>query len=142
MEKEMLDCIKDYLNTKVHPTVLRQLEVWKSKQTVGSSLAESMRHQMQQFYDTRMDQNTPEDWLKLLLYSTGGDKEIMTKIFTNMRSLNIHMDILDLVVAEESGWENTERLLGMGDRAARTGLQGGQQGAGGMFMLGSIILNS
>ena len=51
-------------------------------------------------------------------------------------------DILDLVVTEESGRENSERLLGMGDRAARTGLQGSRQGAGGMFMLGSIILNS
>ena len=27
-DKEMLDKIMDYLNTKVHPTVIRQLEIW------------------------------------------------------------------------------------------------------------------
>ena len=72
-EEEMLNRIKEYLNTKVHTTVIRQLEVWKVKQQSGSSLAESMRRQIQQFFNTRMDQNLPDDWLKLLLYSTGGD---------------------------------------------------------------------
>ena len=95
-EKEMLVHIKEYLNTKVHPTVIQQLEVWKSKQQSGSSLAESMRCQIQQIYNMRMDKNLPEDLLKLLLYSTGGDKEIMTKIFAKTRSLNTHTDILDL----------------------------------------------
>ena len=45
-EKEMLDKIRDYLNTKVHPTVIRQLEVWRARQAPGSSLAESMRRQI------------------------------------------------------------------------------------------------
>ena len=60
-EEEMLNRVKEYLNTKVHPTVIRQLEVWKSKQQPGSSLAESMRRQVQNFYHMGMDRNTPED---------------------------------------------------------------------------------
>ena len=107
----MLDRVKEYLNTKVHPTVIRQLEVWKAKQQPGSSLAESMRRQVQQFYDTNMDKNSTEDWIKLLLMSTGGDKEIMAKQFSKTRSIHTHMDILDLVLAEESSQENSEILF-------------------------------
>ena len=79
-----------------------------------------------------MDENTNEDWLKLLLYSTGGDKDIMTKIFAQTRTLHSHTDILNFVVAEDCGKVNSERLLGMGNIAARAGLTGGRQGARGI----------
>ena len=74
-EKEMLDAIKAYLDTKVHPTVIRQLEIWRAKQGSGSSVAESMRRQVCQFYDTNMEKNEVEDWLKRLLYTTYQDKD-------------------------------------------------------------------
>ena len=66
----MLDAIRQYLDTKVHPTIIRQLEIWRAKQSTGLSVAESMRRQVSQFYDTNMDKNGVEAWLKLLLYST------------------------------------------------------------------------
>ena len=69
-EKEMLDAIRAYLDTKVHPKIIRQLEIWRAKQSSGSSMAESMRRQVCQFYDMNMENNTVEDWLRLLLYTT------------------------------------------------------------------------
>ena len=53
----MLDAIKKYLDTKVHPKVIRQLEIWRAKQGEGATVAESMRRQINQFYDTNMDEN-------------------------------------------------------------------------------------
>ena len=76
----MLDAIRVYLDTKVHPKVIHQLEIWRAKQSDGSSEAESMRRQVCQFYDTNMEDNTIEDWLKLLLYTTCQDKELLSKV--------------------------------------------------------------
>ena len=87
---------------------------------------------MTAFYDTSLDKNSVEDWIKLLLYSTGGDKEIMPKIFTRTRTLYTHTDILDYIVTEECGKENSDRLLGMQDKVAKAGLTGGRQGGGGI----------
>merc|ERR1711873_79975 len=32
-EKELLDAIKLYLDTKIHPKVIRQLEIWRARQS-------------------------------------------------------------------------------------------------------------
>ena len=79
-----------------------------------------------------MDKNLNEDWLKLLLYSTGVDKEIMAKVLARTRTLHTHTDILDFVAVEECGKENSERLLGMKDSVAKAGLAGSRQGGSGV----------
>ena len=89
-----------------------------------------MRRQVSHFYDTSMDKNKSEDWLKLLLYSTCQDREILGKILARTRTLHTHTDIIDFVAAEECGKENSERLLSMKEVAARTGLTGGRKGGG------------
>ena len=38
-EKEYLEAIKRYLDTKVHPKVIRQLEIWRAKQGENSTVA-------------------------------------------------------------------------------------------------------
>ena len=86
-EEDMLKAIRAYLDTKVHPTIIRQLEIWRAKQSSGSSVAESMRRQICQFYDTNMELNKPEDWLKLLLYTTCQDKELLCKVLAKVRTL-------------------------------------------------------
>ena len=53
-----------------------------------------------------MDKNSPEDWLKLLLMSTGEDKYIMCKLFAKSREIDTHINVLDTVIAEESGKAN------------------------------------
>ena len=87
-EKEYLVAIKKYLDTKVHPKVIRQLEIWRAKQGENSTVAESMRRQINQFYDTAMDKNETDDWIKLLLYTTCQDKELLSKILARTRTLN------------------------------------------------------
>ena len=98
-EKEMLVAIQAYLDTKVHPKVIRQLEIWRAKQGNGSSVAESMRRQVCQFYDTNMEKNEDEDWLKLLLYMTCQDKELLSKILARARTLKTAHDVIDYVEA-------------------------------------------
>ena len=70
--------------------------------------------------------------MKLLLYSTCQDREILGKILARTRTLHTHTDIIDFVAAEECGKENSERLLSMKEVAARTGLTGDCQGGGGV----------
>ena len=118
-EKGMLDAIREYLDTKVHPKVIRQLEIWRAKQSDGSTVAESMRRQVCQFYDTNMENNTVEDWLKLLLYTTCQDKELLSKVLARARTLKTAQDVTDYVEAEECGKVNAERLLGGKEIAAR-----------------------
>ena len=108
----MLAAIQAYLDTKVHPRVIRQLEIWHAKQGDGSSVAESMRRQVCQFYDTNMEKNGVEDWLKLLLYTTCQDKELLSKILAKARTLKTAHDVIDFVEAEECGKLNAARLLG------------------------------
>ena len=76
------------------------------------SVAESMRRQVSQFYDTNMEKNEPEDWLKLLLYTTCQDKELLSKILAKARTLKTAHDVIDYVEAEECGKLNADRLLG------------------------------
>merc|ERR1712112_735793 len=111
-EKEYLVAIKKYLDTKVHPKVIRQLEIWRAKQGENSTVAESMRRQVNQFYDTNMDENETDDWIKLLLYTTCQDKELLSKILARTRTLNTPQDVIDFVDAEELGKLNADRLLG------------------------------
>merc|ERR1711867_104727 len=82
-EDELLQAIQEYLDKKIHPKVIRQLEIWRARQSEGSTVAESMRRQIMAFYDSNMDANSPEDWLKLLLYATCTDKDILTKILAS-----------------------------------------------------------
>ena len=56
-----------------------------------------MCHQMQAFYDTGMDKNTTEDWLKLLLMSKGEDKDIMCKLFAKSRDIKTTAKFIHLV---------------------------------------------
>merc|ERR1712112_189235 len=111
-EDELLQAIQEYLDTKVHPKVIRQLEIWRARQSDGSTVTESMSRQVCAFYDSNMEGNTPEDWLKLLLYATCTDKEILTKILTKTRDLDTPHQIIDFVDAEECGKNNANRLLG------------------------------
>merc|ERR1712240_786462 len=111
-EKEYLVAIRKYLDTKVHPKVIRQLEIWRAKQGENSTVAESMRRQVNQFYDTNMDENGTNDWIKLLLYTTCQDKELLSKILARTRTLNTAQDVIDFVDAEECGKLNADRLLG------------------------------
>ena len=67
---------------------------------------------MCQFYDTNMEKNKVEDWLKLLLYTTCQDKELLSKILARARTLKTAHDVIDYVEAEECGKLNAERLLG------------------------------
>merc|ERR1712208_247269 len=73
-EEELLQAIQEYLDTKVHPKIIRQLEIWRAKQSDGSSVAESMRRQVCQFYYMNLEKNKVDDWMKLLLYTTCQDK--------------------------------------------------------------------
>ena len=70
-----------------------------------------MRRQVCQFYDTNMENNTIEDWLKLLLYTTCQDKELLSKVLARARTLKTAQDVIDYVEAEECGRVNTERFL-------------------------------
>merc|ERR1712082_338378 len=124
-EKDLLDAIKLYLDTKIHPKIIRQLEIWRSRQAEGNTVAETMRRQIMAFYDSNMDANSPEDWLKLLLYATCTDKEILTKILAKTRDLDTPHQIIDYVDAEECGKKNAGRLLGGKAVVARAGFQGG-----------------
>merc|ERR1712240_524076 len=124
-EDELLQAIQEYLDTKVHPKVIRQLEIWRARQSDGSTVAESMRRQVCAFYDSNRKGNTPEDWLKLLLYTTCTDKEILTKVLAKTRNLDTPQQIIDFVDAEECGKNNTNCLLGGKYVAARVGLEGG-----------------
>merc|ERR1711895_254849 len=108
----MLDAIRVYLDTKVHPKVIPQLEIWRAKQSDSSTVAESMRRQVCQFYDTNMEENTVEDWLKLLLYTTCQDKELLAKVLVKARTLDTAQNVIDFIDAEECGKLNAERLLG------------------------------
>merc|ERR1712215_352436 len=128
-EEELLQAIQEYLDTKVHPKEIRQLEIWHARQSDGSTVAESMRRPVCAFYDSNMEGNTPEDWLKLLLYATCTDKDILTKILAKTRDLDTPHQIIDFVDAEECGKNNANRLLGGKHIAARVGL--GQDGTGG-----------
>ena len=71
-----------------------------------------MRRQVNQFYDTNMEENGVEDWLKLLLYTTCQDKELLSKILAKTRTLNTAQEVIDFVDAEECGKLNADRLLG------------------------------
>merc|ERR1712115_661128 len=124
-EKDLLDAIKLYLDTKIHPKIIRQLEIWRSRQAEGNTVAETMRRQIMAFYDSNMDANSPEDWLKLLLYATCTDKDILTKILAKTRELDTRHQIIEYVDAEECGKKNTGRLLGGKGVIARAGFQGG-----------------
>merc|ERR1712163_94945 len=90
-EKDLLDAIKLYLDTKIHPKIIRQLEIWR---------------QIMAFYDSNMDANSPEDWLKLLLYATCTDKDILTKILAKTRELDTPHQIIEYVDAEECRKKN------------------------------------
>merc|ERR1712115_39668 len=124
-EKDLLDAIRLYLDSKIHPKILHQLEIWKSRQAEGNTVAETMRRQIMAFYDSNMDANSPQDWLKLLLYATTTDKEILTKILAKTRELETPHQIIEFVDAEESGKKNAGRLLGGKANIARAGFQGG-----------------
>merc|ERR1712101_70156 len=124
-EEELLEAIQEYLDTKVHPKIIRQLEIWRARQSDGSTVTESMRRQVCNFYDSNMEGNTPEDWLKLLLYATCTDKEILTKILAKTRDLDTPHQIIDFVDAEECGKNNANRLLGGKYIAAKVGFGGG-----------------
>merc|ERR1712115_119490 len=124
-EKDLLDAIRLYLDSKIHPKIIRQLEIWKSRQAEGNTVAETMRRQIMAFYDSNMDANSPQDWLKLLLYATTTDKEILTKILAKTRELETPHQIIEFVDAEECGKKNAGRLLGGKATIARAGFQGG-----------------
>ena len=128
-EQAMLNAIQAYLDTKVHPKIIRQLEIWRAKQADGTSVAETMRRQVCQFYDTSMENNTIEDWLRLLLYTTCQDKELLSKVLAKARTLNTAQEVINYVEAEECGKLNAERLLGGKEIAAR--LRGQQGDSGG-----------
>merc|ERR1712208_212120 len=124
-EEELLQAIQEYLDTKVHPKVIRQLEIWRARQSDGSTVAESMRRQVCAFYDSNMEGNTPEDWLKLLLYTTCTDKEILTKVLAKTRDLDTPYQIIDFMDAEECGKLNANRLLGGKNIVAKVGFGSG-----------------
>ena len=71
-----------------------------------------MRHQVCQFYDTNTEKIGVEDWLKLLFYTTCQDKELLSKILAQARTLKTAHDVIDFVEAEECGKLNAAQLLG------------------------------
>ena len=89
-----------------------------------------MRRQVCAFYDSFMEANTQEDWLKLLLYATCTDKEILTKILAKTCDLDTLHQIIDFVDAEECGKNNANRLLGGKNIAAKVGFGGGENTGG------------
>merc|ERR1711895_90481 len=139
-EEELLQAIQEYLDTKVHPKVIRQLDIWRARQSDGSTVAESMRRQVMAFYDSNMDGNSPEDWLKLLLYATCTDKEILMKILTKTRDLDTPHQIIDYVDAEECGKNNARRLLEGKAVAARVGFEGGGNNGGRDKVISTTII--
>ena len=69
-------------------------------------------------------------WLKLLLYATCTDKEILTKILAKTCDLDTLHQIIDFVDAEECGKNNANRLLGGKNIAAKVGFGGGENTGG------------
>ena len=59
-----------------------------------------------------MEENTIEDWLKLLLYTTCQDKELLAKVLAKARTLDTAQNVIDFVDAEECGKLKADRLLG------------------------------
>ena len=91
-----------------------------------------MWRQVCQFYDTNMENNTIKDWLKLLLYTTCQDKELLSKVLNRARTLNTAQDVINYVEVEECGKVNAERLLGGKEIAARVRGQQGDSGNSGV----------
>merc|ERR1712101_98954 len=85
-----------------------------------------------QFYDMNMENNKVENWLKLLLYTTCQDKELLSKVLARARTLHTAHDVIDYVEAEECGKVNAERLLGVKEIAARVRGQQGDSGGSGV----------
>ena len=59
-ERDFLDKLQDYIEARLHPKRIGQLEVMHTRQKQGSSLLNMLSQQTTLFYETGMDKNSPE----------------------------------------------------------------------------------
>ena len=68
-----------------------------------------------------MNRNTTEDWLILLCFSWSTKEKFFTKIFKNIKEINIVLALIDLVQSVEASVEQSNRLLGKVGQVRYTG---------------------
>ena len=115
MEVELLESILKYLNTRLHPICITQLEIWRTKQESGVKHCEQLPQIMAKFYESSMDHNMVEDLLILFCLSSTSNDKILSEIFMKIKNIEMATDLIDLLQAMQASIDNSARLIGLGE---------------------------
>ena len=124
MEKEFLEKLRGYIDTRLHPKLIRQLEKMRIHQKQGVSLLDVLSQQVTNYYKAGMDKNSPEERLILLLVAVIEEKPSLMEIFKRTDEINSYSNIIRIAQSIESSMKNSERLLGRNGTVKRS-VEGG-----------------
>ena len=126
-EKEFLEKFRKYIDTRLHPLLIHQLEIMWIHQKNGSSMLDVLSQQVTNYFEAGMDKNTSEEWLILLLVSTINEASTLQEVFKRTDKLKSFSDILRIAQSVESGVRNSNRVLGREGKISRVGTGDGEQ---------------
>ena len=79
-EKEFLVKLRTYIDTRLHPKLIHQLEIMRTRQKNGSSFLDVLSQQVMNYFEAGMDKNTSEEWLILLLVATINEASTLQEV--------------------------------------------------------------
>ena len=119
-----MEAIPKYLHDRLHPSRIRQLEVWRTKLEVGTKYCDKLRHLVPMFYECGMGRNSTEDWLILLCLLSTTNEKLLHQIFKNIKDINTVNNMIKLIQALQALIDNSSRVLGLDVQARSAGGQG------------------
>ena len=102
-EKDFLKALRVYIDSRLHPKVICQLEVMCNRQKQGDSILNVISQQATNFYEAGMDKNTPDEWLVLLSIPSIDEAPTLTEIFKRAEEIKTYSDINKIAQSVESG---------------------------------------
>ena len=106
-----MDAILEYVNDRLHPTMIKQLNEWRSTIEEGQKTCDFLRNVCQDYFNSIMNLNMEEQWLTLIYLTKIKDEKLLNEVLKDIKEIRRADTIIDMVQNLEMSKDNTKKIL-------------------------------
>ena len=107
----MLAAILEYINERLHPTMIKQLNVLRTQIEGGQKTCDFLVNVCQDFFYSDMRNNTWEPWLILIYLTKIKDEKLLNKVIKDIEEITRADKIIEMVCKLQTNKDNTKKIL-------------------------------
>ena len=95
-ERDLLAAVLEYVNERLHPTMIKQLNVLRSRIKGGQKTCDFLINVCQDYFDSDMRNNTREQWLILIYLTKIKDEKLLNEVMKDIKEITRADKIIEL----------------------------------------------